>query len=62
MNCSSCGDLGRGRRFGLPCCKDCLRLTKFKWESGVDELRRINRSAREEQKAAPKAIRKGSWN
>lgn len=62
MNCAGCGDIARGRRTKLPCCRDCLRFTPFKWESGVDELRRINRSAREEQKKVSTAIRKGSWN
>lgn len=46
MSCAACGDPARGRRMKLPCCKDCLRVSDFKFESAVDEWRRINREAR----------------
>ncbi len=31
----------------LGCCRDCLRVAHFKFEAGVEELRRINREARQ---------------
>lgn len=47
MKCSACGDIAFGRRQKLPCCKDCLRVSNFKFESALDEMRRINLSERE---------------
>lgn len=64
MNCATCGDIGKGRRNKLPCCKTCLKFSQEKWESFLDEMRRINKSARENQEVKPcdgtKA--KGTWN
>lgn len=45
-SCVSCGDRAFGMRQKLPCCKDCLRLSVFKFESAVDEMRRIMRESR----------------
>jgi hypothetical protein len=47
MKCSACGDIAFGRRQKLPCCKDCLRVSNFKFESALDEMRRINIAERE---------------
>lgn len=42
-DCAAClghGE-GRGRRDKRPCCKSCLRLSRFKWESALMEAARI---------------------
>lgn len=31
----------------LPCCKSCFKCSAFKFESAVEEMRKINRESRE---------------
>jgi hypothetical protein len=43
MKCVACGDQAKTLRRGdpKPCCKSCVKLSKFKWESAIAELARI---------------------
>lgn len=59
MACAACGDLAKVRRAKLPCCKDCLKVSDFKFESAVEELERIKNS-KDKKSSTKKSI--GKWN
>jgi len=47
LACSACWDRATILRKGKPCCRSCARLSPFKWESALDEARRIEASKNE---------------